>query len=343
MKIIVDAFGGDKAPEEVIKGCVQAIAHRHVDIILVGDSDKIEKVLDDENLDDDGIEIANAPDVVTMEDDPTEAARHKKDSSMMVGLKLLKDGYGDAFVSAGNTGALLAGATLTVKRIKGVKRAALATVIPTGKTPFMLIDCGANVECTADQLLEFGVMGSFYMSSMFSLDSPTVGLINNGAEECKGTALQKEAYQLLKSCPEINFVGNVEPRALLEGETNVAVCDGFTGNMILKTLEGMGQFFIGELRDIFTTTFKTRMSFAMVRDGVVALKKKMDYKEVGGAPLMGISKPVIKAHGSSNARAFESAINQAIQMVNADVVGDLTGMFAKKEGGEAPEAKEVQE
>lgn len=337
MKIIVDAFGGDKAPEEIIRGCVAAIASQKVEIILVGDSEKIDKVLDDENLDDEGIEIAHAPEMVTMEDDPTDAVRNKKNSSMMFGLKLLKEGYGDAYVSGGNTGALMMGATLIVKRMKGVKRAALATILPSKTGPVILLDCGANVECTPEQLVEFGVMGTYYMRGMYSLDEPEVGLVNIGTESHKGTAMHQKAYQLLESKEDINFIGNVEPRTLMEGGLQIAVCDGFTGNIVLKSIEGMSQFFIGELRDIFSAGTSARMAFAAVRNGVVNMKKKLDYKEIGGAPLMGISKPVIKAHGSSNARAIESAIRQAVKIVNAGLYPELEGMFASQAKGDAEE------
>lgn len=308
MRIIIDAMGGDHAPDEILAGAVQAVRELGVEITAVGDEAVMKESLTRQGLPENILTLVGAQSVITMEDDPTAVVKTKRDSSMAVGLQMLHDGKGDAFVSAANTGALLVGATMLVKRIRGVKRAALATVMPTDIGKVMLMDCGANVECKPEYLAQFGVMGSIYMNAMFGLEKPRVGLLNNGTEECKGTELQQQAYAILKDSG-VNFIGNIEGRDLPMGEADVVVADGFTGNVALKLYEGLGKMFAKNLKGIFSGLGALSALFVLPR--IKAFKKKMDYKEVGGAPLMGISAPVIKAHGSSDAKAFKSAIRQA--------------------------------
>lgn len=319
MKIIVDAHGGDNAPLEIIKGCQLAVAELNAQIILVGKSEELKKIMSDNNISDTGIEIFDAPDVITMEDEPTAVIKTKKESSMAVAFRLLKEGVGDAFVSAGNSGAVLVGATMIVKRIKGVKRAALATVIPSQSGPLMLADIGANVVCKPEYLKQFAVMGIEYMRYIHKIENPTVALLNNGTEEHKGQDLHQEAYQLLKES-DINFIGNVEGREISTGGSDVIVTDGFAGNIALKTYEGLGKMMANEIKGMFKKSLLTKIGALFVLKELNAFKKKFDYKEYGGAPLLGISKPVIKAHGSSDAKAIKNAIRQAITFHDSNMI-----------------------
>ena len=320
MKVIVDAFGGDHAPLEVILGAEMAVREKDISIILTGNEQIILETARKNGIKLDNIEICDTVSIVSMEDESDTVLKDKKDSSMSVGMQLLKDGTGDAFVSCGNTGALLMGATFINKRIKGIKRAALAPILPTdnGKGA-MLIDGGANVECKADFLVQFGIMGSIYAKHIMGIENPRVGLINNGSEQSKGTPLQKMAYDLLQHAP-INFIGNIEGRDLLSGKCDVIVTDGFTGNIILKVVEGMGSSFSRTLKDVFYKNALTKLGGLLVKDGIDSFKKKMDYREQGGSPLMGISKPVIKAHGSSDARALKNAVCQAVKVVESGII-----------------------
>ena len=311
MKIILDAMGGDNAPAEILKGAAAATAAwPDVEILAVGDAEKIAACVKENAIEMKNIEIVNATEVIEMCDEPAKAVRAKKDSSMVVGLRMLAEGRGDAFVSAGSTGALHVGASLIVRTVKGVKRPALATVIP-GKTPFLLLDCGANVECRAAMLEAFGVMGSVYMNKVMGLEQPRVALVNNGAEESKGTPTYVEAHQLLKNNKAIHFVGNIEPRDIPAGHADVVVADGFTGNVILKLTEGLAKFFGAKLKGLFKSGVKGALAYLLLKGGVADFKKGMDADEYGGAPFLGAAKPVIKAHGSSNARAIHQAIRQA--------------------------------
>ena len=319
MKIIVDAFGGDNAPLEIVKGSAMAVAEYGVDIVLTGDEAIIRKTAEDNGISLERMEIVHAPQVMDMNAEPTEILKSYKDSSMAVGLKLLSEGKGDAFVSAGSTGAFVVGASLIVKRIKGIKRAALAPVIPTVEGRYMLIDCGANAECRPEMLVQFGLMGSAYMNKIMDVESPRVALINNGVEEHKGAPLQQQAYQQLKESP-LHFVGNMEARQLPQGGCDVAVCDGFTGNIILKLYEGMAKSVFGKIKNIFKQSFKGKLAASLIKPELKELKKSMDYSEHGGAPLMGISKPVFKAHGSSDAKTFKNAIRLAGEYVKRNVV-----------------------
>ncbi|GHU90738.1 phosphate acyltransferase [Clostridia bacterium] len=329
MRIIVDAMGGDRAPDEIVRGAVAANAEFGVDITLVGVGEKILRVLQDCGLSDlpRGVEVANAEQVVTMEDKAANVLKLKPDSSMMVALKLLGEGKGDAVVSAGNTGALLSGATLLVKRIKGIRRGALVPMVPTATGLSVLIDGGANVEVTAEYLLQFAYLGAAYAERAMGLRNPKVALLNNGAEESKGTPVIKETYQLLEDAKKqgrINFVGNVEGREAVMGEVDVIVADGFTGNVFLKTEEGVGLFFMKMLKTMFKTNLRTKIAALLVSKELNVVKKKMDYAEYGGAPLLGMSKPVIKAHGASNERAIRSAIKQAIDYANSGLTEYIT-------------------
>lgn len=323
MKIIVDAMGGDNAPEAIVKGSVYARDRLGAELVLVGRQEEIEKYLGEDRH---GIEIVDAREVVSMEDDPSTATRRKKDSSMTVALNLLKNGGGDAMVSAGSTGALLTGATLIVKRVKGVRRAAMAPVLPSSENGIMLIDCGANAECTPEYLLQFAYMGSFYARRMMGLSDPRVGLLNIGIEPTKGGALQHESYKLLTEAKEdgrINFVGNVEASTMLLGGVDVVVTDGFSGNIALKTAEGVAKWLFGELKGVFMSSTKNKLAAAVVKKDVKGIAKRIDPNEVGGTAFLGISKPVIKAHGSSGDEAFFAAIRQAMAFAEADIVGDI--------------------
>jgi len=326
MKIIVDAMGGDNAPVEIIKGALLAKEQDSVELILVGKEGEIRASAAQQGLSLDGVEVVNAEQVITMEDAPAEAVRQKKDSSMAVALRLLAEGQGDGVVSAGSTGALLVGATLHVKRIKGIRRSALTPVLPTKSGGALLIDSGANVECTPEYLLQFAFMGHHYAKLQMGLQKPRIGLINIGTEETKGTDLQKGAYRLLKEASDagaFRFVGNIEGRDIALGGADVLICDGFTGNIVLKTYEGVGLYFVEEMKNVFYASTKGKLAALMVKPGLRAFKNKLDYKEVGGAPLLGIAKPVVKAHGSSDARSFLSAIRQLVRYAGSDIIADI--------------------
>ena len=323
MKIIVDMMGGDNAPLAVLEGAAQAVKEYGITVVGVGDEALVRRTAQENSIPLDGIELVNCTEVIDMCDEPARAIRQKKDSSIVVGLNMLKDGKGDAFVSAGSTGALHVGASLIVRTLKGIKRPALATMVPAKKQAYLLLDCGANVECRPEMLAAFAVMGSCYVNKVEGRRSPSVALANNGADEIKGTPMLKEAHQLLKTTPGIRFVGNIEPRDVPGGEVDVVVCDGFTGNVILKLTEGLAKTLVGQLKGVFMKSLGTKLAYLLVRDGMKDFKKKMDADEHGGALMLGVSKPVIKAHGSSKARAFQNAIRQAKQCVESGVVEDM--------------------
>ncbi len=321
MKIIVDAMGGDNAPHAVIDGCVQALAESpDMELILTGRRDVIEAELTKYNYDAARINIVDATEVIDMAEPPVEAIRYKKDSSLVKGLRLLQAGEAGAFITAGSTGATIAGATLIVKRLPGVKRPALAPLLPTRKGKVLLIDCGANAECRPSFLAQFALMGSIYMQRMESIESPRVGLVNNGAEAEKGTELTKAAYKLIEEMP-VNFKGNAEGRDLVSGDFDVIVTDGFTGNVILKFMEGMAGVLMGMLKDELSGSLRAKLGAALSMPAFRSFKKKMDYTEYGGALMLGVNGGVIKAHGSSNAKAFKSTLHQAAGFIKADVVG----------------------
>ncbi len=330
MKIIVDAMGGDNAPLCNVKGALDAVASYGVQVILVGDGEVILRCLrDDLGMGDlpQGLEIAHASQVVTMEDNPALAFKEKKDSSLTVGLNLLNEGAGEAFVSAGSTGALLSAATLLTKRVRGIRRAALAPVVPTGNGGAVLIDCGANAECTPEYLLQFAYMGSFYAQHALGRPEPKVGLLNIGVEESKGAELQKATYALLRQAGEegrINFVGNVEAREAVEGgAVDVIVADGFSGNIFLKAVEGTGLFLARQVKGLFKKNLLTKLAALLVKGGLADFKKLLDSEEVGGTALMGISKPVIKAHGSSSPKAIQNAIRQGMELARSGLIDEI--------------------
>ena len=329
MKIIVDAMGGDNAPQAPVMGAIQANKEDGVEVILVGRGEDILKTLADNGISDlpSGMEIAHASEVVEMCDAPATAFRKKKDSSLTVGLNLLKNGAGDAFISAGSTGALLSAATLVTKRIKGIRRAALAPVVPTGNGGAVLIDCGANAECPPEYLLQFAYMGSYYAEKVLGREKPKVGLLNIGAEPSKGTDLQTTVYPMLEAASDagrIHFVGNVEAREAVQGAVDVIVSDGYSGNIFLKTMEGTGLYLAREIKAMFMKNLFTKLAALLVSGGLKEFKRKMDSSEVGGTALLGISKPVIKAHGSSDAKAIRSAIAKTKEYIASGIIEDIT-------------------
>ena len=328
MKIIVDAMGGDNAPDEIVTGAIDAAREHGLEVTLVGRGEDILRVIDRMGLTElpRGVEIVNASEVIDIEDDPATAIRIKKDSSLSVALGLLRDSRGDALVSAGSTGALLSGATLIVKRVRGIRRAALAPFIPNSENGFILIDSGANVECSAEYLLQFAFMGSFYAEHLFKTGSPRVGLLNNGAERTKGTQLQLDAYDLLDKAGQagyLNFIGNVEAKEVMAGACDVLVCDGFSGNILLKSIEGTAILVMSELKKVFFKNAATKLSALLVKKHLSGLRRKMDPDAIGGTVMLGISKPVIKAHGSSKANAFASAMLQARDAAAMDMAARL--------------------
>ena len=336
MKIIVDAMGGDFAPLAPVKGALMAQEKYGVDIVLTGKTEEILKTLQQCGCKElpKGMEIANATEVVEICDDPATAFKHKKDSSLTVGLNMLHAGDADGFVSAGSTGAVLAGATLIVKRIPGILRPALAPVIPGRKKPFLLIDCGANVDCQPRYLQQFGLMGSVYMQSVQGVARPEVGLANIGTEAEKGDKLTREAYELMSKQTSYVFKGNAEVRDVPNGDFDVVVADGFVGNVILKTIEGVSGLIMGMLKDGVRSSRRARAGALMMRPALRGLKSKMDYKSHGGAPLLGVNGAVVKAHGSSDARAIKNAVRQARSMLEGKVVEKI------RDGLEALSAKE---
>ncbi|MBE6650491.1 MAG: phosphate acyltransferase PlsX [Ruminococcaceae bacterium] len=329
MRLIVDVMSGDSEALEAVKGALKAHRELGVDITLVGDEKTVTDALETLSVTpNDSVKVVHAASVVTMEDDYLVVIKSKKDSSMSVGLNLLKAGEGDAFISTGNTGALVAGASLIVRKAKGIKAAAIGAVIPLG-APMLLIDAGANVAPNAETMKQFALMGSIYMENMFGLKSPRVALINNGTEETKGNDLARETYGLLKECPDVNFIGNIEGRDVVNSVCDVLVADGYTGNIILKLVEGFGKFMSKTLKSMFKKNFKTIIGALFLKSEAKALKKSMDYTEYGGAPLLGISAPVIKAHGNSGEKGVFSACRQAKTFVETGIIDEIAALGAK--------------
>ena len=341
MRIILDAMGGDNAPQAPVIGALQAAKGFGAQITLVGRGEEILSVMRSQGYNDlpEGIEIAHADEVVDMHDDPATVVRKRKNSSMMIGLKMLADGLGDAFVSAGSTGALLTGATLLVKRVKGIRRAAMGPAMPNkagGKT--VILDCGANAECTPEFLLQFALVGSVYAKKCMGVENPRIGLLNIGTEDSKGGQLQKDAYALLKDAGDkgiINFVGNTEARDVPLGAVDVIVCDGFSGNVLLKSIEGTAMFMGSLVSKMFKKSAISKLAAALVIKDIKAFKKMLDYREIGGTPFLGIKKPVIKAHGSSDALAFRNAVRQAMETpdISAELESGLA-MLSNKENAD---------
>lgn len=329
MRIIVDVMGGDHAPDAALLGALEAAKREKLEVILVGRGEVILQSLKDHGIDTlpEGVGIANADDVVDMHDDAASILKTRKNSSMVVGLTMLKDGVGDAFVSAGSTGALLTAATLIVKRIRGIRRAAMGPVIPTKTGGTVLIDCGATAECTPEFLLQFAFMGSYYAKKMLGIETPRVALLNIGAEDTKGTQLQKDTYALLKKAGDaklLNFTGNIEARDVPLGGADVVVADGFAGNVLLKSIEGTAVFMSGMMKDMFKKNLLTKLAALACKDGIRAVKDKLDYRQTGGTVLIGLTKPVIKAHGSSDSLAMKNAIRQAAQAAASGFTGDIS-------------------
>jgi len=325
MRIIVDAMGGDHAPAEIIKGCINAaLAYSDLNITLVGREDVIVQELEKHEASRDLFDIVHAEEVIAVDEAPVMAIKRKKDSSMVKGLELLREDRSSVFVSAGSTGALMAGGLLKVGRIKGIDRPALAPLIPTRKLPVLLIDAGANADCKPINLVQFAIMGSVYMEKVVGRTNPRVGLVNIGQEENKGNELTKEVYSLLKEQDNINFAGNVEARDIPEGVVDILVCDGFVGNTILKLTEGLALTLFGILKEEFTKSFVAKIGALLLKPGLINIKNMMDYDEVGGAPLLGINGGIIKAHGSSKARAIENAIKQAKLFIENKVLENIT-------------------
>ena len=328
MKIIVDAMGGDNAPQAIVQGALDAHRECGVDILLVGRAAEVLRAVEacGEKTLPAGVEIHNATQVVEIADDPAFAFKQKKDSSLTVGLNLLRDGAGDAFVSAGSTGALLSGATLVAKRIRGIRRAAMAPQVPCLDGHFVLCDCGANAECTAEYLLQFAYLGSFYAQRVMGIEKPRVALLNIGAEEEKGDTLRHETYQVLQAASDagrIHFTGNIEANDAMLGGADVVVADGFTGNVMLKSMEGTAKFLSKELKKLFLSGTKTKLAALLVKNDLDDFKKLMDPSEIGGTPFLGISKPVIKAHGGSDANAIKNAIFRAKEYAESGFIEDI--------------------
>ncbi|MGI6202904.1 MAG: phosphate acyltransferase PlsX [Eubacteriales bacterium] len=335
MRILIDAMSGDHAPLEIIHGAVMAASAYDCEITLIGDEDTILNLASEHNLEINrsNIQLVHSSSIISMEDAPLSVVREKSDSSMAVGLKMLAAGEGDAFVSAGNTGALYAGSTLIVRRIKGVKKAAIATIMPFGR-PMLMLDCGANVELAPEAYVQLAQMGTIYMRSIFGIPSPEVGLLNIGEERTKGTKLLVDVYNMLEQDPTINFKGNIEGKELPYGVCDVLVTDGFTGNIVLKLTEGCSSFLMQKIKDIFYSNFLTKASALFVKKGMTKLKNEFSASQYGGAPLLGISRPVIKAHGSSDAEAIKNAVRQAIGYINTGIIYEIARLTVGDELGE---------
>ena len=324
MRVVIDAFGGDNAPLEIVKGAALASNEYGVDITLTGDEKEINRIITDNNLKFSGeLKIIHTEDVISMHDDPTSLLKAHKDSSMALAFKELSEDNADAFVSAGSTGAVVVGGTLIVKRIKGVKRPALAGMIPSPKGHYMLMDMGANAECRPEMLQQFGIMASVYLKNVEGIEDPSIGLLNIGVEDTKGTELQKQAYELLKASP-INFAGNIESREMPKGECDAIITDGFTGNIALKLIEGTASTFFKMIKNILYKNIINKLAALVLKKDLYSLKSMMDSSEVGGAPLLGVKKPVIKAHGSSDAKAIKNAIRQAVSFTQNGVIEKIS-------------------
>lgn len=317
MRIIIDAMGGDNAPEEIVHGAADAAREFDATIVLVGNESVIRPIAQKYGFPEEKLEIIHTDIVLTMEDNPLDVRRKKKDSSMGLGLRALVEN-GDAFVSAGNTGALHAGSSLIVRPLKGIKRTAIATLLPFER-PVLMLDCGANINQDPECLEQWARLGSIYMKNILGVKEPCVGLLNNGAEEHKGTPAVAEANGRLAAAENIKFIGNVEGSQIPQSVCDVLVTDGFTGNITLKLIEGMGKFVFGRLKSMFTKNVGTKMSYVLMKDQLRGLKKDFDASEYGGAPFLGLSKPVIKAHGNSDARAIFNAVRQAIAFAETGV------------------------
>ena len=330
MRIVVDAFGGDNAPLEIVKGASAGSNEFSVEITLTGDEEKIRKIIDENSLKFFGeLKIVDTKDVITMHDEPTSILKEHLSSSMGKAFTELKEGRADAFVSAGSTGAIIVGGTLIVKRIKGIKRPALGGLLPSPDGSYMLMDMGANAECRPEMLAQFGVMSSIYLEKVEGIPSPKIGLLNIGTEDTKGDPLRLEAYKLLEA-EDINFIGNVESREMPKGVADAVITDGFTGNIALKLIEGTASTLFKLIKNILYKNIFNKLAALVLKKDLYGLKKLMDSSEVGGAPLLGVSMPVIKAHGNSDAKAIKNAINQAIRFAKSNAVQAISENISKR-------------
>ena len=330
MRIAVDAMGGDNAPYEIVVGALDAVkGNSDITVVLVGKEDEINKIIDEKTKDRSGIEVVNATEVIEFDDVPTKAVRSKKDSSLVVAMKLVKDKQADAFLSAGSTGAILVGGLFIVGRIKGIDRPALTGFFPNPKGYTVLLDIGANADCKARNILEFGVMGSLYAEKVLGIKNPSVGLLNNGTEEGKGNDLTKEAFALMKGSDQINFYGNIEGRDMPAGTVDVAVTDGFTGNVVLKTTEGVASTIMKMMKDALMSSTKGKIAGAMIKSDMKALKDGFSADAIGGAPFLGVDGVVLKAHGNSRAIAITNAILQARRFKESNYIEELKAHIEK--------------
>lgn len=335
MRVVVDAFGGDNAPLEIIKGASLASLEYSTEITLTGNEKTIKQIIAENNLSFyDELKIVDTDDVISMHDEPTSLVKAHSESSMALAFKELAEDRADAFVSAGSTGAIVVGGTLIIKRIKGVKRPALAGIIPAPKGHYMLMDMGANAECRPEMLCQFGIMASAYLEGVEGKKSPEIGLLNIGTEDTKGGELQKEAYKLMTDAP-INFVGNIESREMPKGVCDAVITDGFTGNIALKLIEGSAATLFSLIKEVFYKSLPNKLAALVVKKDLSKVKRLMDSSEVGGAPLLGVRKTVIKAHGSSNAKAVKNAIGQAVKFTETGVIEKISAALS-----EIKEAKE---
>ncbi|MDL0415522.1 phosphate acyltransferase PlsX [Clostridioides difficile] len=329
MKIVIDGMGGDNAPKSNVEGAVNAIKEYQVDLIITGDKDLLEKEFSNYEFDRNKLEIVHTTEIIENEDKPVKAIRSKKDSSMVVALNLVKEGKADAIISAGNTGALLAGGLFVVGRIKGIDRPCLCSAIPNVKRGMTLIaDCGANADCKPKNLVEFAAMSNIYSRKVLGLENPKVALANVGLEEGKGNDLVKRSYEEIKKL-DLNFIGNVEAREVINAYTDIIICDGFTGNILLKSAEGVALSVMSLIKETFMASTKSKIGALLVKDDLRKLKSFIDYSEYGGAPLLGLNGGVIKAHGSSDAKAIKNAINQGIKFSKGKVVEDINQFISK--------------
>jgi len=329
VKVALDAMGGDHAPEEIVKGAIEALSFPYIEkIFLVGDEEKLRKI---DGIDNEKFEIVHASQVIEMDDHPAQAYRRKKDASITVATKMVKDGLADAVVSAGSTGAQMVAGIFTLGRIKGISRPAIGTIVPTGSGPRFITDVGANTKVDVENLVQFAQMGSIYMERVRKVENPKVGLINNGAEETKGSELTQNAYQALKGLDNINFIGNIEGRDIPQGVADVMVCDGFTGNVVLKTMEGLAKTIMQMLKAELMSSARGKIGAVLLKPSLSNLKKMMDYAQYGGAPLLGVDGVSIVCHGSSNAEAIKNGIRVAYECVENCFVDEIKSAMKKIE------------
>lgn len=330
MKIVIDGFGGDNSPDEVLKGAALAVKQLGIEAAVTGDIDTLKSRMEQLGISEKGIELVAAEGVIRVEDNPRSILKEKSGTSMGVAFRYLADGKADAVISAGSTAAIVMGGTMIGKRIKGVKRTALVPIMPAeGGVRYCVLDGGANLECRPEMLQQFAIMGSIFMQKTMGVENPRVGLLNIGTEDEKGRALEQETLKLLRNTPSINFVGFVEGRDVPLGAVDVLVTDGFTGNVYLKACEGMGALMKNALKSMFLANIKTKLGALFVRKQIKQLSAQMDYKTVGGAPLLGTAKPVFKAHGSSDAAAFLGAFRQAKSFVENNAVEEMAAAISQ--------------